>query len=323
VLNGLFILPTKIFLIFISARAKTLILILCFVLQYLANFNKRLKNQVMRNLLVLMLAVSGGLCAQKNSCCSISVTDKNAMLAMNEEFAKTHLAPEPFKFENGQGAFRSFKTPDGMTGRAYVIKAEKPTDKVLFVFHEWWGLNDYIKQEAEKWKTELGDVDVYAIDLYDGEVATTTDEAQKLMGSMKEERAKAIIQGAIESLNGRAKIATIGWCFGGAWSLQAALLASKHAVGCVMYYGMPEQDLKKLKTLHCDVLGIFGTQDKFINPDVVKTFEGNMLKAGKRISVHSYDANHAFANPSNPKYNKQFAEDAHQKALVYLKDKFR
>ena len=245
------------------------------------------------------------------------------MLAMNEGFAKTHLSPAPFVLEGGKGRVITFKTPDGKTGRAYAVKSDKPTDKVLFIYQEWWGVNDYIKQVAEKYKDELGDVNVYAVDLYDGEVAATVAEAQKLMGGLKEERAKAIINGAIEMVGKNAKIASIGWCMGGAWSLQSALLEGKQAVGCVMYYGMPEKNIDRLKTLNCDVIGFFGTQDGYITPEVVKQFEADMKKAGKKIEAHNYDAVHAFANPSNPKYDKVHADEAHAKALAYLKEKLK
>ena len=277
----------------------------------------------MKNLLILLALFASSVSAQTPSCCSPSVNDRNTMLAMNEEFASTHLPPAPFVLEGGKGSWVTFKTPDGKTAKAYAIKSDKPTDKVLFVYQEWWGVNDYIKQVAEKYKEELGDVNVYAIDLYDGEVATTAPEAQKLMAGLKEERAKAIINGAIEMVGKNAKIASIGWCMGGAWSLQSALLEGMQAVGCVMYYGMPEKNIDRLKTLNCDVIGFFGTQDGFINPDVVKAFEADMKKAGKKLETHSYDAPHAFANPSNPKFSKEYSEDAHAKALAYLKGKLK
>lgn len=277
----------------------------------------------MKRLAVIFVLLSAIASAQTPSCCSPSMNDQNKMLAMNEEFVKSHLAPNPFVLENGKGDFISFPTPDGKTGRAYFIKSFHPTDNVLFVFQEWWGVNDYIKQAAEKYKEELGDVNVYAIDLYDGSIANTPDDAQKLMQGLKEGRAKAIIQGAIDQAGRNAKIATIGWCMGGGWSLQAALMAHRQAVGCVMYYGMPEKDIERLKKLNCDVIGFFGTQDKFINPDVVKAFQDDMIKAGKKLSVHNYDAVHAFANPSNPKYNKEYTEDAHAKALAYLKERLK
>jgi carboxymethylenebutenolidase len=241
---------------------------------------------------------------------------------MNESFAKLHADPLPFTLEKPKGTMVNFKTADGRTSQAYEIKAAKPTDKVLFIFHEWWGLNDYIKQEADKLHDELGDVNVYALDLYDGMVAFTREDAQKLMGTMKEDRSKAIIKGAIDMVGKKAKICNLGWCMGGGWSLQAALLEGDQATGCVMYYGMPEQDVAKLKTLHCDVIGFFGTRDKHINPELVKKFQDNMKSAGKTLTVHNYDADHAFANPSNPVFDKAATDDSRKKELAYLKGKW-
>jgi carboxymethylenebutenolidase len=276
----------------------------------------------MKNLSLFLFLLCGQLQAQNLSCCMMpSVNHQNNLLAMNESFANAHLVPEPFKLANEKGTSITFKTPDGKEGRAYLVKSSKPTDKVLFVFHEWWGLNDYIKQEAEKLQGELGDVSVYALDLYDGQIAATVPDAQKLMGEMKEERSKAIIKGAINLVGKKAQIASIGWCMGGAWSLQSALLEGKQAVACVIYYGMPEADVAKLRTLHCSVLGIFALKDGFITPEIVKTFEANMKSLKKDITVYNYDSYHAFANPSNPRHNKEYAEDAHAKSLAYLRQK--
>jgi carboxymethylenebutenolidase len=86
---------------------------------------------------------------------------------------------------------------------------------------------------------------------------------------------------------------------------------------------MPETDMAKLKKLNSDVLGIFAIQDKWINPEVVKTFQKNMAAAGRKVTVHNYEADHAFANPSNPKYNREFAAKAHNQSLVYLRSKFK
>jgi carboxymethylenebutenolidase len=97
---------------------------------------------------------------------------------MNDKFAATHEAPLPFKLAQPKGEMIFFLTKDSLNGSAYYIKANKPTKKVLFVFHEWWGLNDYIRQEAETFATEMSDVEVYAIDLYDGQAATDVPTAQ-------------------------------------------------------------------------------------------------------------------------------------------------
>jgi carboxymethylenebutenolidase len=270
-------------------------------------------------LFILVLLVSAKGFAQTRSCCSISSSESFARLSKDPVFQASHLAPLPFSYTPDKGAMVAFSTPDGKEGHAFEVKPAKAGNKIVFMFHEWWGLNGYIKQEAEKLQEELGDVTVYAIDLYDGKIADNAKDAATYMGEVKEERAKAIIQGALNRAGKNAKIYTIGWCFGGGWSMQASLLAGKQADGCVMYYGMPEKEEAKLKNMHAPVLGIFGTQDKWISPAVVAEFEKNMKAAGKKLSVKSYDADHAFANPSNPKYNKEFSADAHKLVLEFYK----
>ena len=213
-----------------------------------------------------------------------------------------------------------YQTPDGREASAYEIKARKPTKSYVFVIHEWWGLNDYVKQEAEKIYTELGNVNVIALDLYDGKVATSRDSAAVYMQSVTSDRAEAIIKGLLKHAGKKANIATIGWCFGGGWSLQAAILAGRQAKACVMYYGMPEKDLSKLQKLYAPVLFIWPEQDKWINQDVVDEFRKNMQKCGKEYEVISYSADHAFANPSNPKYSKAFADDAFQHAIKLMRE---
>jgi carboxymethylenebutenolidase len=269
--------------------------------------------------IITLLLVSSSIYAQTpKSCCSVSSTEKFAMLASNERFVSSHLSPLPFTFYPAKGSMVSYKTDDGATASAFEVKADKATDNWIIMVHEWWGLNDYIKQEAEKLQGEVGNANVLAVDLYDGKVGTNPEEAQKLMGAMKEDRAVSILKGALAQVGTKAHIATIGWCFGGGWSLQTALLAGNQADACVMYYGMPETNMDKLKKLHAPVLGIFAKQDQWITPAVVETFQKNMKEANKKLTVINFDADHAFANPSNPKYNKTAAADAHKEALAFL-----
>jgi carboxymethylenebutenolidase len=189
----------------------------------------------------------------------------------------------------------------------------------LIIFHEWWGLNDYIKMEAEKYYHDLGNVNVLAVDLYDGQVATTQDEASGLVENAKDERVREIIKRAIAYCSRGGKIATLGWCYGGGWSLQTAIMGGEKINGCVMYYGMPEENPDELKKIHAPVLGVFGNKDGHITPEIVNQFEQNMKKLDKKIEVRRYDAVHAFANPSNPKYDKEKTEDARQHTLTFLK----
>ncbi|MCB9267166.1 MAG: dienelactone hydrolase family protein [Lewinellaceae bacterium] len=242
-----------------------------------------------------------------------------AQFADDENFKGAHETPMELNFE-GIGQMIEFDTPDGQKGSAYALMAEEPTNNYLFVIHEWWGLNDHIKAEAERLFGYLGNTNVLALDLYDGKVADNPDKAGELMQSVKEERARAIIQGAINKAGAEARIGTIGWCFGGGWSLKASIMAGNQGVACVMYYGMPVQNAKELEPLKAPILAIFAKQDEWITPEVAKKFEDLAKAAGKQVEVHSYDANHAFANPSGDRYNEEAAQKANQVAWSFLKE---
>ncbi len=220
------------------------------------------------------------------------------------------------------GEMVSFPTPDDKPANAYFIKAQKESDNYLFVFHEWWGLNDYIKQEAEKLYKNLEDVNVLAIDLYDGKLADQEEQATELMESLDEERAEDIIRGAVEFASKNARISTIGWGLGGSWSLQAAMIAGAHSVACVMFYGEPEGDKDKLKMLQAPVLAIYGSQDDSIPQDDLDEFEEEMEEVEKELALKMFDADHAFANADNSGFNDKAAEKAYKKALKFLKKGF-
>ena len=281
------------------------------------------KITVLSYLLALLPIVPAAVQAQTASCCSRpAATAAFASLGQDPGFVASHQNPRPFIYQGAAGQMITFPGMDDREARAYLLKAAQPTDQYLFVFHEWWGLNDYIRQEVARLSKDLGNVNVMALDLYDGKVAATKEEATAMVQAVDSKRAVAIIEGAIRHVGPQARIAMLGWCFGGGWALQAALHADQQAVGCVMYYGQPEENVERLSDLDCDVLAFFGTKDKWLNAEVAKRFEQNMKKAGKLVTVKLYNADHAFANPSNPVYDKVAAQDAYKVALAYLKKKF-
>jgi carboxymethylenebutenolidase len=280
----------------------------------------------MKNILVAFALLPAlGAFGQTKSCCTTNaVSSKTAELAMNTDFSAAHTNPVAFTLELPKGEMVEFATPDGKTAKGYLLKTAKKSKKYLFVFHEWWGLNDYIKKEAEKYFVDLNEVNVLAIDLYNGNVAENREDAQKYSSSMQDSRCRAIINGAFDFAGKKAQVATLGWCLGGSWSLQAAIEGGDKVNACVMYYGFPEMEVEKLKKLDTDILGIFGEKDAFINVEMVKAFEDKVKEAGKKIVVYNYVAGHAFANPSNPDYNKQATEDAYDtKVMPYLRERLK
>ena len=257
--------------------------------------------------------------AEVIECLNMETQQAYKLEASTPAFAAMHPSPIAVNSENLLGKMMSFEAADGKQANAYFIAAKKKTNKYLIVIQEWWGLNENVKMESDKYYADLGDVNVIAVDMYDGKVAATPDSAMKLMRGADMGRMTAIIQGAIKYAGSNAAIYSVGWCFGGMWSLQTAILAGPQAKGTVMYYGRPETNMDKLKSIQCDVIGFFGNLDQSPSPTMVNDFEKNMKEAGKNLAVNRYEAGHGFANPSNPTYNAAAKADAYAKAIAFLK----
>ncbi len=191
----------------------------------------------------------------------------------------------------------------------------------LVLIHEWWGLNDQIKAVAAEF-AELGYV-ALAIDLHGGKVAANAEEARTLTRAVNPEVATAQLVAAIEHLRGHprsnGKVGTIGWCFGGGWSLNASLAAPVDAT--VIYYGNVTKGADQLASLNAPVLGHFGTQDRSINEEMVGGFSDALAAAGKSelFTPHWYDANHAFANPTGARFDAEDAALAWERTLAFFK----
>jgi carboxymethylenebutenolidase len=197
--------------------------------------------------------------------------------------------------------------------------AKGPMPAVI-VIHEWWGLNDNVMFWTDRIAAE--GYAAIAVDLYGGIVATTPDEAMAAMRKVDDKRATEIMLAAMKFAKEDPRIqatsrASIGWCFGGGMSLKLAL-AAPDLDAAVMYYGHPEMDPKALEMLKAPLLGIFGAKDKSIPPEVVKEFDDALTTAKKEHKFFSFDADHAFANPSNPHYDEKNASDAWEKARTFL-----
>ena len=189
----------------------------------------------------------------------------------------------------------------------------------VIMIHEWWGLNDNIKEMAEKLASH-GYV-VLAVDLYDGQVATTSEEARKLVTSFDKNNGIHNMNSAISYLNENyspEKIGSVGWCFGGGQSLNLAL-SNNTLDATIIYYGSLVTDTETLSTINWPVLGIFAEFDKGITVDTVHDFENslNQLEIQNEIIIYP-DVDHAFANPSSNSYAPEASQDAWQKTLEFL-----
>ncbi len=194
----------------------------------------------------------------------------------------------------------------------------------VVMIHEWWGLNDNIRNEAQRLAKE-GYV-VLAVDLYDQKSAQTPDEARALVGSFDQEKGIQNMQAAKTYLLQQekvTKVAGLGWCFGGGQSLQLALNSSD-LDATVIYYGRLVTDKDELSVINWPVLGIFASEDQGIPVATVREFEASLNDLGVENSIHIYEGtDHAFANPSGDRYNMEAAEDAWAKTVAFLNENLK
>jgi carboxymethylenebutenolidase len=192
----------------------------------------------------------------------------------------------------------------------------------IIVIHEYWGLNDWVKEQASK----LADQGYIALaaDLYRGKVGTSPEEAHEIMRGMPEDRAKRDLHAAMQFLQSqksvnKGRIASIGWCMGGGYSLDVALQEPTLAAA-IINYGHLATDPDSLKKINAAILGIFGGQDRGIPVDDVKKFRETLERLGKKVEVKIYpDAGHAFENPNNKTgYRADDAADAWQRIVTFL-----
>ncbi len=205
-----------------------------------------------------------------------------------------------------------------VTASLALPEGEGPFPTVVLI-HEWWGLNDQIKAVAAE-LAEQGFM-ALAVDLYGGGVAETREEAMALKNSVDPAAATETLVGWIDWLRnhsrGNGRVATLGWCFGGGWSLDASLATPVDAT--LIYYGDVSRTAEQLASLQGPVMGHFGTLDKSIDEAMVGGFERAMAAAGKgQLKVHWYVADHAFANPTGARYDETNAALSWSRSLAFL-----
>ena len=217
-----------------------------------------------------------------------------------------------------QGSMTQLKV-GGESSQAYVARPKGKPQGALLVIHEWWGLNDWVKHQADLLAAQ-GYLTL-AIDLYKGKVATDPQLAAELMKGKDEAWGDRVEEAGLEWLKQNAqgaKVAVIGWCMGGGESLKASLNDPKDVDATIIHYGMPVTDVARLKKLRGPVLGIWAKRDRSITPDQVAAFDKALTEAGVKHEFHEYDADHAFANPSSGHSNPAAAKDAWDKTVKFL-----
>ncbi len=173
----------------------------------------------------------------------------------------------------------------------------------VVVLHGDFGLTSWVKMQAHR----LADKGyfVVAVDLYDGELPKTVEEAHILERGLQDQRVLAAIKAAVDHLGEQADVrkgavGILGWDSGGGYALDAAI-ADRRIKATILCYGRLTTDPKRLASLQGPVLALFGGKDEGIPPTTIEQFKRAMHKAGKSATIHVYPrCGNSFMDPDSP-----------------------
>ena len=214
----------------------------------------------------------------------------------------------------------NFDTANGET-TAYVAMPDDTNGKAVILIQEWWGLNDHIKDIANRYADE--GFTAIAPDLYRGKIAANPQEAGAMMQALQLEDGLDTIKNAIETARekyGFAHFGISGYCMGGTYALHAACVLEGLSAAAPFYGDIPEEEV--LKTLTTPTIFISATKDQWINEEKVALLEDITERYELPVTSVKYEADHAFFNNTRPEvYDETAAKDAWALVTGFFSDK--
>lgn len=214
----------------------------------------------------------------------------------------------------------TFETTNGATS-AYIAMPDADTDKAVILIHEWWGLNDHVKDIAGRYADE-GFICI-APDLYRGVITKDPDEASRLMHGLAIEDGLDTIRHAIEAARvayGISHFGITGYCMGGTFALHAACELEGISAAAPFYGDIPDDGV--LEKLSVPTIFVSGTRDAWITPEKVAVLEDAAERFELPVTSAKYDADHAFFNDTRQEvYDETAARDAWALVTGHFKDR--
>lgn len=204
--------------------------------------------------------------------------------------------------------------------RGYFVRPEADGSYPgVVVIHENRGLRPEIRDTAEQLAKE--GYFVLAVDLFNGKVVETQEEARALTAGFNQEKAVENMRAAVAYLHGvgASKLASLGWCFGGRQSVALSISGEQLNATVVYYGGGMATSTAQLAPIAWPVLGVFGDEDRAIPVEMVRAFESSLDTLGVENEIYLYPGvGHAFANPSGMNYAPDETKDAWAKTIAFL-----
>lgn len=191
----------------------------------------------------------------------------------------------------------------------------------VVLVQEWWGVNDHIRSLVDRLASE-GFV-VAAPDLYHGRVTTDPAQALEWVTALDGRAALGEIGATVAHLaahpRGTGKVGVIGFCMGGAYALLSACYVPGLSAA-VPFYGVPPEGSADYSKIGCAVLGHYAKNDEHVPPARAEAARDQLVAAGKDVTFHFYDAQHAFVNDTRPEvHHPENAKLAWERSVEFLK----
>ncbi len=208
----------------------------------------------------------------------------------------------------------------------YLATPESGRGRLVLVLHAWWGLNPFFKQFCDRLARE--GLVVLAPDLFNGAVATTTEEAERISSRFEEDRAaqdrlaKRIKQAAelLQTIGGpnAREIGVVAFSFGGWWTIWLANQKDNPVAAAVLFYAAGEGDFANS---HAAFQFHLAETDPYEPPANVEQVRRNLDAAGKPAEFHTYPGttHWFFESDRRDAYNADAADLAWQRTVEFLK----
>ncbi len=214
----------------------------------------------------------------------------------------------------------------GTTGQGYLAVPGGGSGAGIVVIQEWWGLNQQIKEECDRFADE-GFV-ALAPDIYRGVATKEPDEAAKLMMALNIEQAAKDMSGAIDFLQQHDAVAStgvgvVGFCMGGSLALWLATLRPDAVRAVAPYYGVTGWPVAQpdYSRLQGPVQGHYAENDDSAGPKAVHALEEQLQALGKEHEFFLYpDTEHAFTNHHRPEvFHEEHTNTAWRRTIDFFR----
>lgn len=205
------------------------------------------------------------------------------------------------------------------SGELAVPAGEGKAPAVVLI-QEWWGVNDHIRSLLDRLAAD-GFL-ALAPDLYHGKITKDAGEAGQLMTALDHARALRDIEAAAQALlahpRAGGRVGVMGFCMGGMLTFRALETISDFSCG-VPFYGAPPPDQYNVAKVRAPILAHFASRDGWAKPEIAEQIMRNLTARGGSMTLHLYDADHAFVNDTRPEvHSPENAALAWQRSVSFL-----